>query len=115
MDTLTKENLLNVIKGINDAPYKQKLAKVILQSLPKAAAYGLAWEFYLKYYYEGPIIKVTQISTGISVYFTVMSDVYRYVKERYPKSNQAYIYDCLKGRKDHVYEHVFKYVTPDEI
>lgn len=115
MDILTKEKLLDVLSALNDAPYKQKLAKVIFASLPQAAAYGLAYECYLKYYYSGTIIKVTPIAYPVPIYFTSMADVYRYIKERYPKSNQSYIYDALRGEKPHVYDHLFQYVTPDQI
>jgi hypothetical protein len=115
MDTLTKENLLEVLASVNDAPYKVKLAKIIFNSLPAAAAYGLAWEMYLKYYHTGTIIKVTRMTYPGHLYFTTVTDVYKYIKESYPKSNQVYIYDCLKGNKPHAYDHTFEYVTPNDI
>lgn len=115
MDTMNKEKLLEVMKALNDAPYKTRMARLIFESLQPSVAYGLAYEFYLKYYYTGTIVEVQPLNSTSRFLFTTVADTYKYIKEMYPKSNQSYIYDCLKGNKPHAYNHTFKYITSDQV
>lgn len=112
---LTKGQLIQVLDNIDDDP--QLLAKIILNAmkrLPDAYSWQLAQQLYMDYYWDGPVITVTNNITHISRKFSTSSDIATYLHGLGYKCSVSSITDAVKRGSKTYCNHTFELTKAPE-
>jgi hypothetical protein len=117
MNTLTKKELLEVLKQNGDLPYKKEVIESTFASLPSNLAMGIAYRMYLKYYYKGEVYAMESIAIpGARNYFTSISAMHKFMQQTsQPDASIGYIDACVKGKRDQMYGYRFYEIRKEEI
>lgn len=100
--TLTKGQLLDILNSIDADP--QLLSKIVvdvMKRLPDAYRWQLSQQLYMEYYWDGPIITVTNKLTNVSRKFGSTTDIVSYLKGLGYKATSQGVRNAMAGHRDY--------------
>lgn len=113
---ITKGQLLAILDGIEPDP--QLLAKIVIEcmkKLPDAYSWQLAQQLYLEYFWDGPVITLTNNITHIVRKFTGTEDIVIYLKELGYSCSANGVRLAIKNRSKNYCNHTFDRDNEKEI
>lgn len=113
---ITKGQLIDILNGLNDDP--QLLAKIVVDTmkrLPDAYRWNLAQQFYMDYYWDGPVITVTNNLTGVKRKFGTIADITHYLKSLGYKCSSSSVSQAIRGHSNSYCNHTFESNEEKEI
>ena len=112
---ITKGQLMDILNSIEADP--QLLSKIVVDTmkrLPDSYRWQLAQQLYMEYYWDGPIITVTNNLTHVSRKFGSTTDIVLYLKGLGYKASAQGVRNALAGHKDYC-NHSFETQEEKEI
>lgn len=105
---ITKGQLLNILNSIDNDP--QLLAKIVLdvmKRLPDSYRWQLAQQLYMEYFWDGPIVTVTNNITGVVRKFSTATEIATYLKALGYRCSPNGVRDAIKRHSKTYCNHTF--------
>lgn len=110
---ITKGQLLEILNNIQDDP--QLLAKVVIDTfkrLPDSYRWQLAQQLYMDYYWDGPVITITNNITHVSRKFGSYADIAYYLISLGYKATVSGVSSAARRESDSYCNHSFRCDKP---
>lgn len=105
---ITKGQLLTILNGIEPDP--QLLSKIIIdcmKRLPDAYSWQLSQQLYMEYFWDGPVITITNNITGVVRKFGTAVDICNYLKSLGYDCSPDGVRRAIRDRRANYCNHTF--------